>query len=202
MKRWLIHIPGFPSSPQVIQGPTSNGCTLWRYLHNVLYSIQLLSPGSLCFIFILHLYLIEGLIDTAQCLKSCCCLWNEGVAWTYRSSWSVCVCVCSGACSRTLDTDREEDRSDLTWQDVLRHDMLIWQQTQALRRWTSPRTYISSSFISFGPFPHILSFPYLSVFISLPLFISVTPLLISPPSLTLPHPPYLPTPSAKAELVL
>lgn len=51
-----------------------------------------------------------------------------------------CSLVWSGACSRTVETDREGDRSDLTWQDVLRHDMLIWQQTQALLRWTDPRT--------------------------------------------------------------
>lgn len=121
--------------------------------------------------FILELYLIEGVIDTAPCLKSR--LWNEGVAWMYRSS-SCSVCVCSSACSRTVDTDRKEDRSDLTWQDVHRHDMLIWQQTQALLRWTNPRTYISSSFLSFRLYPPFPSRIFLSL--SLPIFSSPSPL--------------------------
>uniref|UniRef100_A0A3P8SBZ2 DENN domain containing 1B n=1 Tax=Amphiprion percula TaxID=161767 RepID=A0A3P8SBZ2_AMPPE len=36
-------------------------------------------------IFFLGLYLIESMIDTTQCLKSWCCLWNEGAAWMISS---------------------------------------------------------------------------------------------------------------------
>lgn len=131
--------------------------------------------------------------------------WRKGLGWMYRSSWEQGG-VCSGACSRTVDTDRKEDRSDLTWQDVLWHDMLIWQQTQALLHPTNPRTYIFLSFISFWLFPPILSFliyPSLSLSPSFHLCHPPSP-ASSPLSnwLSLPHPPYLPTPSAKAELVL
>lgn len=142
--KWLIHIFLSCLSFQVIQGLTSNGCTLWRYLQNVLciasYSFYRWHFSFLFLSFYSELYLIDGMIDTAQRLKSWCCLRNEGAAWMYRSSWSAVWCVCSGAWGRTVDTDGEEDRSDLTWQDVLWHDMLIWQKIQALLCWTNPTT--------------------------------------------------------------
>lgn len=114
-------------------------------------------PSAFIFIYIIpELYLIESMTGATWRLKPRCCLWNEGAAWTRRSSSSAVGCVWSGACSRTVETDGEGDGSDLTWQDVLRHDVLIWQQTRALLRWTTPRTRVSPSFISLWPFPPLL----------------------------------------------
>lgn len=142
--KWLIHVSC------VLYIPPGNSRSYQQWMHTVKVFLEscisylnafIFAFFFLCFShFTPELYLIESMIDTTQCLKSCRRVWNEGGCLNVQIQRECSlVCEAARAAGQWRQTGRG-DRSDLTWQDVLRHDMLIWQQTQALLRWTDPRT--------------------------------------------------------------
>lgn len=148
------------------------------------------------------------MIDTTLCLKSWRSPERRRCLNVQIQRECSLVCEAARAAGQWRQTGRE---TEVIWRDKTSSDMTCWSGSKHGRYSAEPTQEHRSLPPSSSPVSFPLSFSptiYLSLSSSLPLLISVTP----PPRsaslplflhwVSLPHPPSLPTPSAKAELVL